>query len=150
MSFIYNVAVIILFSLIFNAIDLNYNSGECILKLKNPEKTRAFFLIFAHHILAVLSNFGWLSNNRAILLLFVIINAIIIIHWLTNKNKCMVTTRLNKICGKSPNHLFPDFFYIIGLKNFDFWNNWASYIYYVGLTLFAVFKLVTLSPNLLY
>lgn len=131
----------ILVSLIFTSIDLNNYSGKCIYDLKQPTKTKALFIIMGHHLLATISNFGWLATSKIFLSLFITLNIIIIIHWFTNQNKCTATEHLNKICGFPEDHLFPDFFFIIGLKKYNFWNKWASYVYYICAVIYSFYKL---------
>ena len=140
-KFIIESLYFILVSLIFTSIDLNNYSGQCIYKLKKPKKTQALFLITAHHILGTIANFGWLATSKIFLSIFIIINISIIIHWITNKNRCKTTQKLNKICGFPEDKWFPDFFYIIGLKKYNFWNKWASYLFYSFTMLYAIYKL---------
>ena len=143
MQFIIEALYIIFISLIFVAIDLNNYSGKCIVNLDMDNKKQAMTIIISHHILATLSNFGWLFNSKIILILFCVTNISIIIHWMSNDNKCLATQKLNKLCGFPNDHYFPDFFYIIGLKKYDFWNNWVSYIYYIIILFIAIYKLFT-------
>ena len=141
MQFIIEGLYIIFISLIFVAIDLNNYSGKCIVNLDMEKKKKAMTIIISHHILATLSNFGWLFNSKITLILFCVTNILIIIHWISNKNKCLATQKLNKLCGFPDDHSFPEFFYIIGLKKYDFWNNWLAYIYYITILLIAIYKL---------
>lgn len=143
-KFITQFLYFILVSLIFTSIDLNIYSGNCIKTLKQPNKTKALFIIMGHHIIGTIANFGWLSTSKIFLSLFICINIIIIIHWFTNNNKCLATEYLNQLCGKPNDHLFPDFFFIIGLKKYNFWNNWASYLYYILTLLYAAYKIYIL------
>lgn len=140
-KFIVQFLYIILVSLIFTSIDLNIYSGDCIKSLQQPNKSKAFFIIIGHHIIGTIANFGWLATSKIILILFIITNMSIIIHWVSNQNKCLATQYLNKLCGKPEDHLFPDFFFIIGLKKYNFWNKWASYLYYILTMFYAIFKL---------
>jgi hypothetical protein len=144
MQFIIELLFLIFISLIFVAIDLNNYSGKCIINLDKQKKIQAFTIIISHHLLATLGNFGWLFSSKIILILFCVTIISIIIHWLLNGNKCLATQKLNQLCDFPDTHYFPDFFYIIGLKKYDFWNNWGgSYVFYLVILLIGIYKLFT-------
>lgn len=144
MKFIIEFLCIILISMIFVSIDLNNYSGECIINLENPQKISAFFLIVIHHIIVTIANFGWLCYSKPMLLLFLITIITIIIIALVNQNRCYITERVNKFCNLPDRHFFNDFFYIIGLKKYDFWNNYGYHIFYSFALLYAVYKIFIL------
>jgi hypothetical protein len=143
MQFIIEALYIIFISLIFVAIDLNNYSGKCIFNLDMNKKKQAMTIIISHHILATLANFGWLFSSKIILILFCVTIISIIVHWFLNGNKCLATQKLNRLCDFPDDHYFPDFFYIIGLKKYDFWNNWGSYAFYIITLLIGIYKLFT-------
>jgi len=144
MKFIIEFLCIILISMIFVSIDLNNYNGKCIINLENPQKIYAFFIIIIHHIIGTIANIGWIFYSKVILIIFIIIVIIVSIHWMLNGNKCFITQRLNKFCYLPDDHRFPDFFYIIGLKYYDFWNNWACYLFYFFALIYAVYKIFIL------
>ena len=143
MRFIIEALFLIFISLIFVAIDLNNYSGKCMINLDKQKKRQALIIIISHHIIATLANFGWLFSSNVILILFCVTIVSIIIHWMVNGNKCLATQKLNQLCDFPDDHYFPDFFYIIGLKKFDFWNNWGSYLFYIVVLLIGIYKLFT-------
>ena len=142
MQFIIEALFIIFISLIFVAIDLNNYSGKCIVNLDKPKKIQALIIIISHHLIATLGNFGWLFSSKIILLLFCVTIISIIIHWIVNGNKCLATQKLNRLCDFPDEHYFPDFFYIIGLKKYDFWNKWGYYMFYIIVLLIGFYKLM--------
>ena len=140
MKFIVEFLCIILISMIFSSIDFNNYSGECIINLENPQKIYAFFLIIIHHIIGTIANFGWLFYSKPMLLLFFITMIIIIIIALVNNNRCYITQKINKFCNLPDRYGFNDFFYIIGLKKYDYWKNYGRYIFYSLTITFAIYK----------
>jgi hypothetical protein len=141
MQFIIEALYIIFISLIFVAIDLNNYSGKCMINLDMDKKKQAMTIIIFHHIGATLANFGWLFSSKIILILFCVSIISIIIHWLSNGNKCLATQKLNNLCDFPNDHYFPDFLYIIGLKKYDFWNKWGSFVYYIIILFIGIYKL---------
>ena len=144
MKFIIEVLILIFISLIFVAIDLNNYSGKCMVNLDKPKKTEAFIIIITHHFIATLANFGWLCSSKIILILFCVSIVSVLIHWMVNGNKCLATQKLNKLCDFPDSHYFPEFFYIIGLKKYDFWNNWGYYVFYIIVLCIGLYKLFIL------
>lgn len=143
-KFITQSLILILFTLIFSAIDINNFTGNCLLSLPKSTKFKLFFIIIAHHLLATVANFAWLCTSKIILSIFIIVNAGILIHWLMNRNKCLATQTINKACGFPETRLFPDFFYILGFKQYNWWNNIVSYIYYFVTLIIGLLKLIYL------
>lgn len=143
MQFIIEALFLIFISLIFVAIDLNNYSGKCMINLDKQKKQHALTIIISHHLIATLANFGWLFSSKVILILFCVTIVSIIIHWMVNGNKCLATQKLNRLCDFPDTHYFPDFFYIIGLKKYNFWNNWGSYLFYIVVLLIGIYKLFT-------
>ena len=68
-NFLYNCIIFIYLSMIFTAIDIQYFSNECVNRVKY--KLKVVMVIFGHHIIGTFLNFGFLSNNKLFLSLFV-------------------------------------------------------------------------------
>jgi hypothetical protein len=66
--------------------------------------------LFIHHIMSVYILFGGFLFNPIYHLIFLII---ILLHWITNNNKCLLTELTNKYCGLNKNRKFKDFLYYI-------------------------------------
>jgi len=54
---------------------------------------------------------------------------IVIVHWVTNDNKCILTQIHNKLCDRNENKEFNDLFNIVGLKKYNWWNQWGHFVY---------------------
>ena len=111
----------ILFFLILSTLSYIFDNQKC---------NNGNIILWSHHSLNIFANFGWLSNNKYILLIYLFAPIITIIHWLTNNNKCFLTEMHNSIC-KNDNKMFNDLFNIIGLKKLEWWNKWGHYLYLI-------------------
>ena len=52
-----------------------------------------------HHIIVIFIFFGWLSNNKYLLMIYLFVPIILIMHWKTNNNRCAMTETVNSMCG---------------------------------------------------
>jgi len=138
-NFLFNCIIFLYLSLIFTAIDIEKVSSSCIKKVQN--KLQVVMIIFGHHIIATILNFGFFSNNKLFLSLFCLGHIIVICHWIFNKNKCFITQNLNNLCDFPQERLFPEFFGLIGFKKHNWWNNWGNYLYYVIVFLIGIYKI---------
>lgn len=138
-NFIFNWIIFIYVSIIFTAIDIQYYSGECVKRVEY--KLKVVMTIFIHHIIGTVLNFGFLSNNKLFLSFFCLGNIIVILHWIFNKNRCFITQNLNKLCDFPKERLFPEFFGIIGLKKYNWWNQWGNILYNVIVFFIALYKI---------
>lgn len=132
------ITCIIIIGIIFFIIDiLNNDYSKC----KN--KTTNYFIILVHHIVNIFAQFGWLSNDKYILSLYLITPIIVLIHWKTYNNKCYLTDIVNKNCDLNDDTLFKDIFYhlkIKKLKNYDIIHK----IYLIFVWFVALIKLYSL------
>lgn len=108
------IIVLICTSVVFYIIDLEY-TGQSYNKCKNINKVRSILLL--HHIINTFALFGWISNNKYILFIYVIFPIFILIHWKLYNNKCYLTDIINKDCELDENTYFKDLLYITGIKN---------------------------------
>ena len=72
-------------------------------------------ILLIHHMANIFANFGWISNSRVVLEIYLVVPIIVFIHWKTNNNKCILTEWHNKNCGEDLNKPFNDFFNILNL-----------------------------------
>ena len=70
------------------------------------------FLLF-HHLVSIYILFGGLLFNKYLHGLFIII---VLIHWLTNNNKCELTQITNRYCGYQENKPFYDIIYTLSIE----------------------------------
>ena len=92
------------------------------------EKFSILQFLFVHHLLAVVLYFGWLSPSRTFLQFYVLLVVLILFHWMTNNQRCILTQIINRYCGYDDNELFHDIFYILNMKNQP-WFDPFIYIY---------------------
>lgn len=71
-------------------------------------------LLFIHHIVSVYIYLGVFMFNPLYHLLFI---CIVLIHWITNNNKCHLTTITNKYCGNPKNYKFQDLVKKLNMNN---------------------------------
>jgi hypothetical protein len=91
-------------------------------------------ILFIHHLISTFSNFGWIFNDKKILTLYLLFPLGTLVHWLTNKNKCILTDSFNKICGYRHYEYFHDLFYFLNIKK-------IHPLYYIVVFLIALSKL---------
>ncbi len=78
--------------------------------------------LLLHHILIMFSLFGWLSNSRSVLKVYILAPFLVISHWGTNNNKCYLSQRINEDCELDHNEQLRDPFEILGIKKYQWWN----------------------------
>jgi hypothetical protein len=128
---IFELIVLILVSLVFFIIDTN----KCHAKYSN-------IVLYINHFLNIFANFGWISNNKIVLCIYLLSPIIIIIHWKTNDNKCILSQIHNKFCRRDDDKMFDDMFNIIKLKTFTWWNNWGHHLYLLISFSIALYKII--------
>ena len=80
------------------------------------KKIYIYTVLILHHLVFSLLYFGWLFNNKTLLIIFLFSPVVIMLHWLTNNWKCKLSQMINNVCKFDDFKLFEDFFDIIGLK----------------------------------
>jgi len=78
--------------------------------------------LLLHHIIVMFIFFGWLSNNKYILILYSLIPPILLIHWKLNNNRCIMTQTVNNMCNLDKDEYIRDFLYLIGLKKTSYYD----------------------------
>lgn len=78
--------------------------------------------LLLHHILNIFSQFGWLSNSRTVLMLYILAPILVLAHWGTNNNACYLTQRINEKCGLPEHIQFRDWWGLLGLKGFKWYS----------------------------
>lgn len=103
-----------------------------------------YLFLFGHHFLALFLYFGWLSSSPTILLLYCFTVFIIILHWITNDQKCVLTQVVNYYCNLPDREGFHDIFYYIGFKQKSWFNNFI-YSYLIIAIIISIYKLYQLG-----
>ena len=98
-------------------------------------------LQYIHHFIVIFMGWGWLFNNKYILLFYILFIIGVILHWKTNDDKCFLTVTYNRLCGYDDSKLFNEFTGIIGLKKYKLWNNYFTYILMILYIVIALYKI---------
>jgi len=93
----FNQDIILIFKLGFLAYLLDILTAKDLYKNCKYPITNQIEL-YLHHVLYIFSLTGWLSNNKKVLKLYVLITSMFIIHWYFNDNKCAFTEMTKKQC----------------------------------------------------
>lgn len=125
--------VYLLFTLYLIQLILDLSTNECLKRLEKGERLKTILILIFHHIISVFGHFGWIFNNRKVLIVYILGNISILIHWMMHKG-CIVTEMFNKLCGYQGYEYFHDILYFLNLKKL------SPVIMIVGL-LIAVYKL---------
>jgi hypothetical protein len=88
--------------------------------------TEVYPVLLLHHVLNIFAQFGFLVQDKKLLLLYLFAPILTILHWYTNGNKCFLTQYVNEKCNL---HMrFRDIWYFLGVKNFSYYSE-AHYLY---------------------
>ena len=93
-------------------------------------------MLIIHHIMSVYIFLGAFLFNPLYHLIFIII---VLIHWLTNNNRCELTVITNEYCGYNKDKKFHDLTYKLQLNKL---NKNIHYYYLIGLILYDIFYLI--------
>lgn len=55
--------------------------------------------IILHRLINVFMYFGWIFDNKVVLIFYVIVLLLLITHWISNNWKCILTKYENTVCG---------------------------------------------------
>lgn len=73
-------------------------------------------ILLFHRMLWVFLFFGWVFLNKYILVIYLLFNISLQIHWLYNSNECIITQIERKICN-FPANSYSDYFYNLFQNN---------------------------------
>ncbi len=134
--------ILLIFSLVIFSIDiLSPKNIICFKSANKNKKYKIFILLLSHHILQVFTHFGWIFNNKKILVFYIILPFLTLYHWKTNNNTCTLTENFNKLCNKPKGTLFNDIFKLLGMKKYNLWNNYLHYAYLFFVIFIALYKI---------
>lgn len=97
-------------------------------------------ILLVHHALNTFVSFGWLSNNETVLKIYLLSPLVLLGHWLSNDNECILTTAHNQKCG-TPGRDFQNVFDIMGMQGCDRWLKLGKYLFYIIAYLIVLLKL---------
>ena len=128
--------ILFILSLSLSVIDINNKYKNCV---ESVEIYKIIPTILAHRFISVFVYFGWLFDNKVILISYVAFLILLLLHWVTNDWKCIITEYENEICNFPDDTVYDPTFNILG--NSDF----AGYIYtIINITLgvLAIYKIL--------
>ena len=103
--------VVIIIYILTSIYDMNTRFKTC---LKGNIKILPVLLF--HRLLWVFLFFGWIFDSKFILIIYLLFNIGLQIHWLFNNNECVITQIERKMC-KLPADSYSDYFYNLFGKN---------------------------------
>jgi hypothetical protein len=127
-----DLVIIFLLGVLFFLIDINTFS-YC--------KREVYPVLLIHHIVNIFAQFGFLSNDKTLLSLYVVAPLLTMIHWKTNDNKCFLTELVNESCGYEM--YFRDIWFLLGVKDLKYYSQLHYGYLFIG-WIIAVVKLTRL------
>ena len=79
-------------------------------------KILIIIITFLHHLLAMFGLFGWMFNNKKIVLLYLVVVVITMVQWKLIDGHCVITDLVANISGNKNYTRFNDLYRIIGYK----------------------------------
>jgi len=104
-------------------------------------KVLVILITFVHHLLAMFGLFGWMFNNKKLVLAYVIIVIVTMVQWNLNNGHCVITDLVANISGNKDYVRFNDLYRIIGYKKIVT----SKFLYYTSFLMFiliALYKLI--------
>jgi hypothetical protein len=135
MSFLYK---IIILGVLSYMIDILTSPQEYYNKCINNHNFHTKLMI--HHIMVIFIFFGWLSNNKYILYIYVFIPIVLLVHWKQNNNRCVLTETVNTMCGLDKDDHIRDFIYFLGIKKTKYYDPLYK-TFLVLIFFFVIFKI---------
>ena len=104
-------------------------------------KVLVVLITFVHHLLAMFGLFGWMFNNKKLLLAYVIIIVVTIVQWKFNSGHCIITRSVAKLSGNDDYKRFNDLYRIIGLKKLipSRWLYYTSFSIFIAISLYKIY-----------
>ena len=98
-------------------------------------------ITFFHHFLAIFGLFGWMFNNKKLLLAYIIIIIVTIVQWKFNSGHCIITRSVAKLSGNDDYKRFNDLYRIIGLKKLipSRWLYYTSFSIFIAISLYKIY-----------
>jgi hypothetical protein len=134
----YFIPLILILSFLFFVMDIATN--KCFLQ---PKSFGLYLFLYFHHIVALFLYIGWLSASKTILFIYLFLVFIIVVHWVTNDQKCILTQIVNYYCGLPDAEGFHDIFYLTGMKQQEWFNSFI-YSYLLIASIVTIYKLKSL------
>tara|TARA_Y100001970_G_C14147145_1_gene810525 strand:+ start:853 stop:1377 length:525 start_codon:yes stop_codon:yes gene_type:complete len=135
-----NIAIVLsIMSIVGFFYDVLISDVKTCLNQTETTKNKIFILLitFFHHFLATFGLFGWMFNNKKLLILYISIIVVTIVQWKFNNGDCLVTKQVAILSNNKEYKRFNDFYRIIGLKKIIP----PKILYYGSLSIFVLIAL---------
>lgn len=124
--------IFIIIFVIFFIIDLYTRLPKC----KN-KSFKVILLIFLHRLYYTFLYYGWIFDNKILLIIYLFLIIFTYIHWLTNDWKCKQTEIENDLC-KYDKYMYFDYIYLTFNENIA---KIISNIYIISIIITIFYKL---------
>jgi len=119
MNYKYEFLIMFILSILSFSFDIYTEKGHY---LRCRQIVLTYLILYVHHILYAYALFAWMSSNKYILLVYLIMLPLIFVLWQFNDGNCILSVEVNRRCGKKDSVLFNSFTNIVGfttVKNSD-------------------------------
>ena len=104
-------------------------------------RLKVVILIILHHLLSTFLTFGWIMNNKTIIILYLVSLMGVIASWQITDGLCWITVLQNNMCGYNKKKPFN---HLLQLMKID--ENQSNKKYYYGIIIIGIvvsfFKLI--------
>lgn len=114
--------IILIIFVINLIIDLSSKETRSCFLYNTYKFVKLFPIIVFHHILSTFMHYGWLTNDKRILLLYIFANIFILSGWAIHGH-CVMTRYVNRRCGLNKKLPFRDLLWLLGTKDIKVYND---------------------------
>ena len=130
-----------------------YDIKKCIKESNLYDRSKIYGNIVIHNLITCFLFLGLFVFDTKIITFHIILISIIIIHWKTNDNKCIVTVDLNRRCKLDEDEKHRDIFYYI--RNINNKNKYEiekrrdieKYIFMITYIIISIFKILYIKKR---
>jgi len=131
---------------------INKKTMSCFKNKSIKNKIIILLITLIHIVIVLFSVFGWLFCNKKMLLIYLIVQICLFLHWITNEWKCKLSQILNNICNFKDSLLFFDNSFLllellnyIGIDKLNYYkygnNNYLFMYLYITVFCIVTYKL---------
>lgn len=94
------ISIILGISIISFLADKSYQ--KCIDRISSKiTRVNILVTLFLHHAIVTFAYLGWLSNNKFVLTIYLLLPLMILLHWKSNNYQCIFTQKINCECNEN-------------------------------------------------
>lgn len=101
--------ILLIIIFLTSAYDIRTRFKDCLDTYRDRRFT-VITVIILHRVIWSFMYFGWTFNDRRVLILYLLFNVGLKMHWLTNDNECVVTQIERSLCNFPPDS-YSDYLY---------------------------------------